>query len=559
VPGPGPGRDRCDVNRVPHLFRATTSIPFRVALLLLAASFSGSCGEEEPAAETDDVGIPTPDASQGDATETDGSEQPTDTGTSDTQETDVADVADAVDVADVVDASDAIDAESELPGVERCGDGALDGIEQCDDGEANSDTAADACRTDCRFARCGDGAVDSGELCDDGNVLGGDGCSPRCTAESGGREVEPNNAWNSAQSVEAGTRIVAGLTEFDSDCFRVSVPESGWIQAVTSSADPDTVCNVDTSLRMFGPTGTQLATDADSVEELCAAIDPATASRARYVTAGTYAVCVEGVARVAVPEYALTITTGDDSCARFAATPEVDNDNDGSADPCDADDDDDGVPDTVDNCPLVPNGAEPATYRVSAGGYIQHWLVAGPYPQTGGAECLPTEESEVGSSLGALAPEIGDSAGTASWSWQTTRTDRIDLVPRFSPNTNQAVWAFAYIVNESASPLPVELRVGSDDGVRVWWNGQEVFESRTCRGVVVDDDIIPVTFAPGVNRLVMKVRNNSGGWGFLARLTNVDDSPLENLEILPSGSGGAISNQLDADGDGIGDLCDSTP
>jgi cysteine-rich repeat protein len=49
-----------------------------------------------------------------------------------------------------------------------CGDGAPGADEECDDGPRNDDTAADACRTDCRRARCGDGVIDGGEQCDDG-------------------------------------------------------------------------------------------------------------------------------------------------------------------------------------------------------------------------------------------------------------------------------------------------------------------------------------------------------------------------------------------------------
>jgi cysteine-rich repeat protein len=556
------GQGRCVVNRVTDLSGAIATLHPAALVLLCTVCLVTACGEEAATNDPSDAGVAAQDTLQGDASDSDGSALSPDTAGPDSGEPDAgapADVADTASDEDATTVADASDVGSELAEGERCGDGVVTGIEECDNGEANSDAVADACRTDCRQARCGDGVVDADETCDDDNVLGGDGCSPQCGAESGAREQEPNDAWNTAQPLSAGTRIVAGLTEFDTDCFRVNVPEGGWIQAVTSSATPDTVCDVDTSIRLFGPTGTQLASDADSGDELCAAIDPASATRARYVTAGDYAVCVEGVARIAVPSYALTIITGNDSCARFEATPEVDNDNDGSADLCDDDDDDDGVVDIADNCPLVPNGAAPATYRVSTGGYIQHWLAAGPFPQTGGAECLPSEESEVGADLGGLAPDIGDPAGSVSWSWQTTRTDRIDLAARFTPNTFQAAWAFAYIVNPDAAPRSVQLRVGSDDGVRVWWNGQEVLESQTCRAIVLDDDIIPVTFQPGVNRLFMKVRNNSGAWGYLARLTDTSGTPIEGLEILPSGSGGTINNQQDSDADGVGDLCDLTP
>ncbi len=64
-----------------------------------------------------------------------------------------------------------------------CGDGHLDPGEECDDGAQNSDSAIDACRTDCSDAGCGDGVVDTGEACDDGNNGPGDGCDAACRIE----------------------------------------------------------------------------------------------------------------------------------------------------------------------------------------------------------------------------------------------------------------------------------------------------------------------------------------------------------------------------------------
>ena len=49
--------------------------------------------------------------------------------------------------------------------------------------QVNSDTRADACRSNCQPARCGDGVVDTGEACDDGNTAAGDGCDAACGEE----------------------------------------------------------------------------------------------------------------------------------------------------------------------------------------------------------------------------------------------------------------------------------------------------------------------------------------------------------------------------------------
>lgn len=67
----------------------------------------------------------------------------------------------------------------------ECGNGVREVGEQCDDGPGNSDTAPDACRTDCSLPTCGDGALDSADGCDDGNSNDGDGCSAECQVEAG--------------------------------------------------------------------------------------------------------------------------------------------------------------------------------------------------------------------------------------------------------------------------------------------------------------------------------------------------------------------------------------
>ncbi len=71
-----------------------------------------------------------------------------------------------------------------------CGNGILEAGEECDNGSANSDTAPDACRTNCVFAFCGDGVIDSFEDCEGKNLggetcltLGYDGGSLKCDSE----------------------------------------------------------------------------------------------------------------------------------------------------------------------------------------------------------------------------------------------------------------------------------------------------------------------------------------------------------------------------------------
>ncbi|HEX5038199.1 MAG TPA: DUF4215 domain-containing protein [bacterium] len=61
-----------------------------------------------------------------------------------------------------------------------CGDSIIQGGEECDNGASNSDSVADACRTNCQLAHCGDDVLDSGEDCDDGGLYPFDGCTQYC-------------------------------------------------------------------------------------------------------------------------------------------------------------------------------------------------------------------------------------------------------------------------------------------------------------------------------------------------------------------------------------------
>ena len=48
-----------------------------------------------------------------------------------------------------------------------CGDGTVNPVagEQCDEGDDNSNSRADACRSNCELPSCADGVLDSGERC----------------------------------------------------------------------------------------------------------------------------------------------------------------------------------------------------------------------------------------------------------------------------------------------------------------------------------------------------------------------------------------------------------
>ncbi len=437
------------------------------------------------------------------------------------------------------------------PAQPGCGDGVIDVGEECDDGEANSDTEPDACRTDCFAAHCGDEVIDSGEVCDDGSPYGGDGCTPICTAEDGQLEEEPNDTTAEAEDWTGG--IVHGaITAADTDCFSFEIAACESVEARIVGE-----CPLPATLTLHDPDGAGVAVgtpDADG----CALLDPAQAPGARYAPSGAWTLCVSGLLEGEVPFYALEITVVPPDGNPYEVADDDDPDGDGLPNKCDWDSDGDGVDNDDDNCPERPNGPDMDPLVPSADGFLRQWLGAGPYTGTDSAQdCLPSDDQLVAEDDALVTPALGDAAGDLIWTVYWSDDDRLEYLNDYGHvGAPREVYNATYVYSATARDLTLGL--GPDDGARVWLNHEQVMDEPGCQGTVVDYFTAEVSLVEGWNVLVVKVRDQGGGWGNYARFLD-GETPVTDLEISLSPDGPWESNQEDADGDGQGDVCDTTP
>ena len=437
-----------------------------------------------------------------------------------------------------------------------CGDGRPDPGEACDAGAANSDVEPDVCRTDCRRPRCGDGVMDAAEGCDDGDAWGGDGCSSTCAVETDLPELEPNGQIASARLLEHGDIVAGSLREGDRDCFRIAVAEPGWLR-VAMVPDASGRCP-DTWLRLFDPTGVQTALANRAAGTTCSELRPELQVTTNFLLSGTYVACVDGFFGATARDYRLRVETGSDACdAPLAFPASFDLDEDAIADACDGDRDGDGAPNASDNCPAVPNSVSQLSWPLDAEGRLRRWVVLGPFNQSGGTACLPIEDqlpADVAAALPIVVPEAGLRSSAGPWRWNRTVDDTLDLAALFPSRAAPrsaliATWVF------SDTARAAEVRLGSDDGVRVWLNGAVILSQSTCRAVQRDQDTVPVTLQSGWNRLMFHVRDNGGGWSLRARITAPGGAALANLRTAVTPPSAALAGQADSDGDGVGDAC----
>ncbi len=82
-------------------------------------------------------------------------------------------------------------------------------------------------------------------------------------------------------------------------------------------------------------------------------------------------------------------------------------------------------------------------------------------------------------------------------------------------------YAYAWTEIEVPQDQTALLGLGSDDGVKVWLNGETLVEKWVQRPLMIDEDVMPLKLKAGKNQLLVKVQNIYGEWRFSFRLIAV--------------------------------------
>lgn len=77
---------------------------------------------------------------------------------------------------------------------------------------------------------------------------------------------------------------------------------------------------------------------------------------------------------------------------------------------------------------------------------------------------------------------------------------------------------YAWAEFESPRATDAWLGLGSDDGVKIWLNGELVHDQWVRRPSWVDDEIVPLRLQQGTNRILIKIQNVTDQWSFTYRL-----------------------------------------
>ena len=118
------------------------------------------------------------------------------------------------------------------------------------------------------------------------------------------------------------------------------------------------------------------------------------------------------------------------------------------------------------------------------------------------------------------------------WDWLISPKDTVDLTGAFlidHPGLEgiiQFIFGYAACYVKSETERDAVLTIGSDDGYKIWLNGDMIGKLRTYRGCKPDENRIPVRLKAGWNRLLVKIEQETGGYEFALRFLDPAGKPL---------------------------------
>jgi len=149
----------------------------------------------------------------------------------------------------------------------------------------------------------------------------------------------------------------------------------------------------------------------------------------------------------------------------------------------------------------APSASGSEEFRAVRGVTLGPWHLIGPFStgKKGFATAFPPENEL----------DLAKSYGGRRWA---RRKKLADGFPHKLKGSHCAWYLFRTVTADAAKPLPVFM--GADDCLAVWLNGRKVYERSKLSGLVPNSDKATLKLRKGENRLLLKVWNARGNFGF---------------------------------------------
>ena len=199
------------------------------------------------------------------------------------------------------------------------------------------------------------------------------------------------------------------------------------------------------------------------------------------------------------------------------------------------------------------NGQNISPQVLQSGQWIKNWMLVGPIhlqkqeqPSGHQWEHIPGFDSDFLKSAGGESKPIlknGSSirftGGSAKCILYNSPDSMVNLDNALSKEF--PVLAYGYTEVEATEEGIRMLALGSNDGCRLWLNGEQIWDVPGERGLFADDDLIPVYLKKGKNTILIKVEERGGSWGFCMRFKSFAAADLNTqgklFTVVPKANG----------------------
>lgn len=167
------------------------------------------------------------------------------------------------------------------------------------------------------------------------------------------------------------------------------------------------------------------------------------------------------------------------------------------------------------------------TLTPSSRRFVDEWNIIGPFdaPDMNYLQTVYPPEKEIDLNrnyLGKDGKEV---------SWQKIKSEESGAVwlhSLLAPRERTVAYGLSYV--HSPRTMKTEMLVGSDDGVRVWLNDRLVHTNPAYRGAYPDQDKVMVKLQKGWNKVLIKVLQGGGGWGYYLRFVDPEEKLIWSAE-----------------------------
>ncbi|MCL5105173.1 MAG: fibronectin type III domain-containing protein [Armatimonadetes bacterium] len=165
---------------------------------------------------------------------------------------------------------------------------------------------------------------------------------------------------------------------------------------------------------------------------------------------------------------------------------------------------------------------QPPPPTPSASTFIRSWLLLATFDNI---SRTAFKTDLIGENL--IAPSVDQISSGKRWRAYTSPWDQVDFLTRYTTTDYKAAYAHIYVYSPVAQSA--QLWTGSDDGIKAWVNGSTVLNKAAVRPTLADQDKTPISLKMGWNRLLLKIDNLAGGWGFCARICDAYGNMLPDI------------------------------